>query len=66
METIRKMETGKVLRAMMCLFSLAFLIAAVLAPDMSEMFSGLGRICTLPAQLTKDYFKPEQIGRAHV
>ena len=59
METIRKMETGKVLRAMMCLFSLAFLIAAVLAPDMSEMFSGLGRICTLPAQLTKDYFKPE-------
>ena len=59
METIRKMETGKVLRAMMCAFTAAFLIGAVLAPDMSEMFSGLGRICTLPAQLTKDYFKPE-------
>ena len=59
MEAIRKMETGKVLRALMCLFSLAFLIGAVLAPDLPEIFTGFGRICTLPAQLTKDYFKPE-------
>lgn len=59
MDTIRKMDTGRLLRAMMCAFTAAFLIAALLAPDMHEMFSGLGRICTLPAQLTKDYFKPE-------
>ena len=59
METIRKMDAGRVLRAVMCAFTAAFLIAAVLAPDLTEMLSGLGRICTLPAQLTKDYFKPE-------
>ena len=59
METIRKMEAGRLLRAVMCAFTAAFLIAALLAPDLPQMFSGLGRICTLPAQLTKDYFKPE-------
>ena len=59
MDGIRKLKAGRVLRAMMCLFTLAFLIGAILAPDRSEMFSGLGRICTLPAQLTKDYFMPE-------
>ena len=37
----------------------AFLIGALLAPDLPEIFTGLGRICTVPAQLTKDYFKPE-------
>ena len=58
-ERIRKAEAGRVLRTMMCAFTLAFLIAAFFAPDVKEMFSGLGRICTLPAQLTKDYFKPE-------
>ena len=31
----------------------------VLAPDLTEMLPGLVRICTLPAQLTKDYFAPE-------
>ena len=59
METIRKMEAGRLLRAVLCAFTAAFLIAALLAPDLPQMFSGLGRICTLPAQLTKDYFKPE-------
>ena len=59
MDTIRKMETGRVLRAVMCAFTLAFLIGGLFAPDLGQMFSGLGRICTLPAQLTKDYFKPE-------
>ena len=59
MDTIRKMDAGHLLRALMCAFSAAFLIAGLLAPDLGEMFSGLGRICTLPAQLTKDYFKPE-------
>ena len=59
MERIRKAETGVVLRGMMCCFTLAFLIGAFLAPDLSEMFPGLLRICTQPAQLTKDYFKLE-------
>ena len=59
MDTIRKMDAGRLLRALMCAFTAAFLIGGVLAPDLTDMFSGLGRICILPAQLTKDYFKPE-------
>lgn len=59
METIRRMDAGRLLRAMMCAFTAAFLIGAAFAPDTNQMFSGLARICTLPAQLTKDYFKPE-------
>ena len=59
METIRKMETGRLLRAVMCAFTAAFLIGGVLAPDLTDMFPGLIRICTLPAQLTRDHFKPE-------
>jgi len=59
MDRMRKMETGALLRAVMCAYTIAFLVAALFAPDLNEMFSGLGRICTLPAQLTKDYFKPE-------
>ena len=56
---IRRLGPSTVLRAMLCAFTAAFLAAALLAPDVREMFCGLGRICTLPAQLTKDYFKPE-------
>ena len=56
---IRKLDTGRVLRAVMCAFTAAFLIGALFAPDVKEIFTGLWRICTLPAQLTKDYFKPE-------
>ena len=59
MERIRKADAGTVLRFVMCAFTVAFLIAALCAPDLPEMFSGLGRIITQPAQLTKDYFKPE-------
>lgn len=59
MERIRKADAGSILRAVMCAFTLAFLIGALLAPDLPEIFTGLGRICTVPAQLTKDYFKPE-------
>ena len=59
MNRIRKADAGTLLRGLMCAFTLAFLIAAFFAPDLPQMFSGLGRICTLPAQLTKDYFKPE-------
>lgn len=59
LDHIRKMEPGRALRALMCAFTVAFLIAGLCAPDRSEMLSGLGRICTVPAQLTRDYFKPE-------
>ena len=59
MKALRDMDAGKLLRAVMCAFTAAFLIGALFAPDLKEIFTGLGRICTLPAQLTKDYFKAE-------
>ena len=59
LKRIRNMEAGAVLRGMLCACTAAWLVAALLAPDAREMLPGLGRICTLPAQLTRDYFKPE-------
>ena len=56
---IRQLETGRVLRAVMCAFTAAFLIGALLAPDVRDMLPGFRRICTGPAQLTRDLFKPE-------
>lgn len=37
-------------------FSLAFLLAALLAPDRATLVRGLSRLCATPAQLTVDYF----------
>lgn len=54
-----KAEAGSVLRLTFCGFTLAFLAAALIAPDRGDMLAGLWRICTLPAQLTKDYFLSE-------
>ena len=59
LDRLRRSEPGRVLRAVMCAFAGAFLLAALLAPDSRDMFAGFGRILTGPAQLTKDYFKPE-------
>ena len=59
MKTLRNMDAGRLLRAVLCAFSAVFLIAAVCAPDRGDMLAGLGRIVTGPAQLTRDYFKPE-------
>ena len=56
---LRNLQGGRLLRAVMCAFTAAFLLAGLLAPDLPEMLSGLRRICLLPAQLTRDYFKPE-------
>ena len=56
---IRGVGMKAVLRALFCAFTLAFLIAALFAPDLPQMFEGFWRICSGPAQLTKDYFKPE-------
>ena len=55
-KALREMETGKLLRLVMCAFTAAWLIAAFCAPDAKEMITGLGRIVSMPAQLTKDYF----------
>ena len=59
LKRLRERDAAAVLRAAMCAFTAAYLLAALLAPDRADMFAGFGRILTGSAQLTKDYFKPE-------
>ena len=56
MKKIAQMTAGEVLRRVFCGIVLLFLAAAFAAPDRKEMLTGLARILTKPAQLTKDYF----------
>ena len=39
---IDKLDTGRVLRAVMCAFTAAFLIGALFAPDVKEIFTDIG------------------------
>ena len=59
LERMRRASAGAALRATMCAFSAALLLAAFLVPDARGMLAGLVRIVSAPAQLTRDYFKPE-------
>lgn len=49
-------NNSRSLLALLFAFSLAFLFAALLAPDRADLWSGLLRLCSSPAQLTVDYF----------
>lgn len=59
MKTARATHPARLLKLTFCAFTLAFFIAALIAPDRADMLPGLARILTGQAQLTKDYFKPE-------
>ena len=60
----RAVSPDRVFRRMFIAFTAAFLLAAFVAPDRGDMLTGLLRLLTGPAQLTKDYFKPELGGIA--
>ena len=57
-EKLKNKSSGEILRLILCAFTLAFLIGAIVAPG-GEMFAGLGRIVSKPSLLTKDYFFTE-------
>lgn len=59
-----KYSASTVLKGLFALLTLAFLAAAVIAGDRGEIFSGLGRILTSPAQITKDYFEVGSVSAA--
>ncbi len=56
LSNLRDKSASQILRALLTAFSVAFLIAAVFAPDRAEIFNGFVRINLNPGQLTKDYF----------
>lgn len=55
-DRVRKASSHQILRGLLCAFTLAFYVGALLAPDLPEIFSGFWRIISKPAVLTKDYF----------
>ena len=59
LDRLRKQSSSWMIRSVLCFFTLAFYVGALCAPDLNEIFSGFARIVTNPAQLTKDYFRPE-------
>jgi len=58
-QKLRKLSAGDILKLVLCAFTAAFLIGAVLAPDRGDMLGGFWRILTRPSLLTKDYFFAE-------
>ena len=55
-EKLRSKSSGEILRLVLCAFTLAFLIAAIVTSGAGDMHKGLGRIVSKPSLLTKDYF----------
>ena len=56
LEKLRKRSSSDILKIVLSAFTLACLIGALCAPDLGQMFPGLGRIVSKPSLLTKDYF----------
>jgi len=50
-------DTSKLILGTLLGFSVAFVIGALLAGNLGDLFPGLFRIWTSPAQFTRDYFK---------
>ncbi|MCI8525724.1 MAG: DUF1576 domain-containing protein [Oscillospiraceae bacterium] len=59
-----KYSASAVLKGLFALLTLAFLAAALIAGARGEIFTGLGRILTSPAQITKDYFEVGSVSAA--
>ncbi len=56
MKKIRNLSEGDFLKLFFTVFSVAFLLAAPLMPDRSQMLTGLWQILSQPSKLTCSYF----------
>ena len=63
-EKWRKLPASSMLKLVFWLFTLAFLVAALVSPDRAQLWSGLKAIYTTPAQVTKDYFEVGSVSAA--
>ena len=50
-------QTSRMILLVLTVFSIAFIIAALIAGDRGDMIAGFIRINTSPSQFTRDYFK---------
>ena len=55
-KSVEEKNSGKIL-FVLTVFSVAFIIGAIAAPDRADMLAGFMRINTYPSQFTRDYFK---------
>jgi len=53
---LKNMSESSFLKLLFGFMGVCFLIAAVCMPDRGEMFSGLGRILTMPSKISANYF----------
>ena len=60
----KQLDSSNMLKVIFWLFTVVFLVAAVVSPDRAEMISGLKTIYTTPAQVTKDYFEVGSVSAA--
>ena len=56
MKKLKNMSESSFLKLLFGFMGVCFLIAAVCMPDRGEMFSGLGRILTMPSKISANYF----------
>ncbi len=56
-EKWKNLDAGKTLNLVFWLFTLAFLVMAVISPDRATVFSGLKAIYTTPGKVVTDYFR---------
>ena len=58
----RLKKTENAMRALFLAFIIISFVAALIAPDRTQMFEGLKRICTQSGQVVKSYFDPSYGG----
>ena len=56
-EKWKNLDAGKTLKLVFWLFTLAFLVAALVSPDRAQMLVGLKAIYTTPGKVVTDYFR---------
>ncbi|MEE1327608.1 MAG: DUF1576 domain-containing protein, partial [Oscillospiraceae bacterium] len=56
MKKIKNMSEGSFLKLVFAFLTACFLIAAVIMPDRSTMFTGLWKILITPCKVTTNYF----------
>jgi len=57
MNNVKEFTTAKMLKLVFWLFTLAFAVAAVIAPDRSSVIEGLKAIYSAPCKVVTDYFQ---------
>ena len=56
MKKVKELSPNSFLKLLFAFFTAAFLVAAIIMPDRSTMFSGLWKILSQPSKVSTNYF----------